>query len=182
MMIPKLVLLAFVLTKATAANSDWKKRPCSSLQMGQFKCNRPEIDDEKQTETNCTKAGRVLVACMPARGIICDERVWDGDTEAFHVYVPCRYVTSYHYKTAVLLSVFLGMFGFDRLYLGYMAIGLLKFCTFGFMLIGYLIDMILIITQTLKPIDGSNYIVDYYGQVLYPSAAYNNYTFNLTYY
>lgn len=55
------------------------------------------------------------------------------------------------------------MFGADRFYLGYYAIGLLKFCTFGFMLIGQLLDIILIITQVLRPADGSYYIIDYFG-------------------
>lgn len=63
---------------------------------------------------------------------------------------------------------------------GYIAIGVLKTCTFGFMLIGYVWDLVLIITQNLKPNDGSDYIVDYYGQVLYPTPLYNNNTYNLT--
>ena len=50
------------------------------------------------------------------------------------------------------------------------------------MLVGYLIDVLLIITQTLKPSDGSNYIVDYYGQLLIPTPSYNNNTFNVTIY
>lgn len=67
------------------------------------------------------------------------------------------------------------------LFKGYVAIGVLKACTFGFMLIGYLVDLILIITQRLKPSDGSDYIVDYYGQIFYPTFAYNNQTYNMTF-
>lgn len=55
------------------------------------------------------------------------------------------------------------MFGADRFYLGYHAIGLAKFCTLGFMFLGQLIDIILIATQTLGPADGSSYIMPYYG-------------------
>ncbi len=64
---------------------------------------------------------------------------------------------------------------------GYIAIGVLKACTFGFMLVGYLVDLLLIITHTLKPSDGSEYIVDFYGQIIFPTQLYNNRTYNLTY-
>lgn len=76
------------------------------------------------------------------------------------------YRNGYHYDTALLLSIFLGMFGIDRFYLGYPAIGLLKFCTFGFMFLGQLVDVILIATQVVGPADGSAYIISYYGPVL----------------
>lgn len=69
----------------------------------------------------------------------------------------------YHFETAMLLSIFLGMFGADRFYLGYPAIGLLKFCTMGFMFLGQLVDIILIATQVVGPADGSYYIIPYYG-------------------
>lgn len=55
------------------------------------------------------------------------------------------------------------MFGADRFYLGYPAIGLLKLCTLGFMFLGQLIDVILIATQVLEPADGSAYVIPYYG-------------------
>jgi hypothetical protein len=58
--------------------------------------------------------------------------------------------------------------------------GMLKFCTFGFMFIGHLIDMLLIAiqvsfqnfisnflknvySQVVTPADGSAYVVDFYG-------------------
>ena len=43
---------------------------------------------------------------------------WSGVHEAFTKEEPCRYVTGYDYRTALVLSVFLGMFGADRFYLG----------------------------------------------------------------
>lgn len=78
----------------------------------------------------------------------------------------CFHRNGYHFDTALLLSIFLGMFGIDRFYLGYPAIGLLKFCTFGFMFLGQLVDVILIATQMVGPADGSAYIISYYGPVL----------------
>lgn len=55
------------------------------------------------------------------------------------------------------------MFGIDRFYLGYPAIGLVKFCTLGFMFLGQLLDIILIATQVVGPADGSAYVIPYYG-------------------
>ena len=77
--------------------------------------------------------------------------------------VCCSWTNGYHFHTALLLSVFLGMFGVDRFYLGYPAIGLLKFSTLGFFFIGHLVDIILIATQSLGPADGSSYIINYFG-------------------
>ena len=57
----------------------------------------------------------------------------------------------------------LGMFGVDRFYLGYPAMGLLKFSTLGFFFIGHLVDIILIATQSLGPADGSHYVINYFG-------------------
>ncbi len=55
------------------------------------------------------------------------------------------------------------MFGADRFYLGYPAIGLLKFSTLGFFFMGQLLDIILIASQRLGPADGSHYVISYYG-------------------
>ena len=161
-------------------DSKWENRECQSLFMGQYKCAEPLINDITQSALNCTNKGTVKIPCYPANNVICEKKKFDGKTIGFYKETSCRFVTNYYYQTAVLLSIFLGIFGIDRIYLGYMAIGVIKACTFGFMLVGYLIDILLIITQSLGPSDGSNYIVDYYGQILIPSKLYNNNTFNLT--
>ena len=43
---------------------------------------------------------------------------WDNMTVAYRKELPCRYVTGYDYRTALILSIFMGMFGIDRFYLG----------------------------------------------------------------
>ncbi|CAD7682403.1 unnamed protein product [Nyctereutes procyonoides] len=63
----------------------------------------------------------------------------------------------------VQVSLFLGWLGADGFYLGYPALGLLKFCTIGFCGIGSLIDFIPISMQIVGPSEGSSYIIDYYG-------------------
>ncbi len=55
---------------------------------------------------------------------------------------------------ALLLCVFLGVFGIHRFYLGYFGIGVLMLLTGGVCGILVLIDFIRIITGDLKPIDG----------------------------
>ena len=75
----------------------------------------------------------------------------------------CKYTNGYQHKTAILLSVFLGIFGVDRFYLGYPGMGLIKLSTCGMFFVGYLTDIILIATHSLRPSDGSHYVVDYFG-------------------
>lgn len=55
------------------------------------------------------------------------------------------------------------MFGADRFYLGYPALGLLKLSTLGFLFLGQFADVILIATQIVGPADGSHYVMPYYG-------------------
>ena len=51
---------------------------------------------------------------------------------------------------ACLLSLFFGVFGVDRFYLGYPVIGLIKLCTFGMLGIGALADVLLILLQVFQ--------------------------------
>ncbi|XP_075215182.1 TM2 domain-containing protein 1 biscotti [Lycorma delicatula] len=135
---------------------------CSTLRMGQFICPHPDIDfiDIKtQQPQGCTKENKAKVWCKAADGIICTET----NNSTFRRDIPCKWTNGYSFETALLLSIFLGMFGADRFYLGYPAIGLLKFCTLGFMFLGQLIDVILIATQVVGPADGSYYVIAYYG-------------------
>nr|XP_023960625.1 TM2 domain-containing protein 1 isoform X2 [Chrysemys picta bellii] len=124
---------------------------CDELRLGQY----PE-------------SGWGCVPCRPAPNITCkdhsgNENNFTGKEVGFYKPIACRNVNGYSYKVAVALSLFLGWLGADRFYLGYPALGLLKFCTVGFCGIGSLIDFILISMQIVGPSDGSSYIIDYYG-------------------
>ncbi|XP_041647615.1 TM2 domain-containing protein 1 [Cheilinus undulatus] len=140
---------------------------CESLNLGQYLCKDPKIDEATQEPENCRDM-TAWVECLPAPNISCrlsngTEFRFSGEEVGFNKTIPCRNVSGYSYKVAVALSLFLGWLGADRFYLGYPALGLLKFCTVGFCGIGTLIDFILIAMQIVGPADGSNYIVDYYG-------------------
>ncbi|XP_016927925.1 TM2 domain-containing protein biscotti [Drosophila suzukii] len=136
---------------------------CNELQMmGQFMCPDPargQIDPRTQQLAGCTKEGRARVWCIAANEINCTET----GNATFRREVPCKWTNGYHLDTTLLLSVFLGMFGVDRFYLGYPGIGLLKFCTLGGMFLGQLIDIVLIALQVVGPADGSAYVIPYYG-------------------
>ncbi len=55
---------------------------------------------------------------------------------------------------ALLLSLFLGVLGIDRLYLGYSPMWILKLLTAGGLGIWAIIDLVRIIIKSLKPKDG----------------------------
>ncbi|XP_059545316.1 TM2 domain-containing protein 1 isoform X1 [Myotis daubentonii] len=124
---------------------------CEDLRVGQYICKDPKINDATQEPVNCTNY-TAHVPCFPAPNITCkdfsgNETHFTGHEVGFLKPISCRNVNGYSYKVAVALSLFLGWLGADRFYLGYPALGLLKFCTVGFCGIGSLIDFILISMQ-----------------------------------
>lgn len=140
---------------------------CSRPLRGQYSCRAPVIDAKTQQPANCTKENRAPVNCTLNDGLICLPGT-EGPffNNSFIAFVACEWTTGYHFETTLLLSIFLGMFGADRFYLGYPGLGLLKFCTLGFFFFGQLVDIVLIAMQLVKPADGSNYVIKHFGPKL----------------
>lgn len=59
---------------------------------------------------------------------------------------------------AILLSLFFGYFGVDRFYLGYTTMGAIKLVTGGGFGVLWLVDFIRLLTGSLKPADGSDWV------------------------
>ena len=130
---------------------------CEMLKPGQ---KRDDIDINNQQPRDCNRdTQKAPINCIASTGICCNET----KTNYFTRDIDCKWTNGYHFDTALMLSIFLGMFGVDRFYLGYPAIGLLKFSTLGFFFLGHLLDIILIASQIVGPADGSNYVIDYFG-------------------
>ncbi|XP_053549619.1 TM2 domain-containing protein 1 isoform X1 [Bombina bombina] len=156
---------------------------CDELRLGQYICKDPEINPATQEPVRCAN-NTSYAPCFPAPNISCKDyggnvTMFSGNEVGFYRPFPCRNVNGYSYKVAVALSLFLGWLGADRFYLGYPALGMLKFCTVGFCGIGSLLDFILISMQIVGPSDGSSYIIDYYGARLVRLSI-NNETFRKT--
>lgn len=61
------------------------------------------------------------------------------------------------FATAAMLSVCAGWLGADRMYLGYVGIGILKLLTLGGIGVWWIIDIGLLCIGTLKPADGAEW-------------------------
>lgn len=156
------VLLLSCLSLTIATTADPLPVDCRRLRRGQYSCDPPLIHSVTQQPVGCAQNNTAPVTCTLIPGLVCDQT----SNDSFVGSVPCQWTNGYSFETSLLLSIFLGMFGADRFYLGYPGLGLLKFCTMGFLFFGQLADIILIAMQVVGPADGSNYVIKYFGPKL----------------
>jgi len=144
---------------------------CSKLLFGQYRCSEPVVNNVTNEVEGCTSDRQVEVVCLALEDVNCmGDRNWK-------ISLPCRYTNGYYFSTALSLSVFLGVFGIDRFYLGYPVVGLVKLFTFGGFLIGNWADIICISTQVLIPADGSDYVIKVNGPPILSHSTVNEDTY-----
>lgn len=122
---------------------------CKDLRDWYLDCT-PDVT-EYPYEVFCHKNGTFAVNCTVLDNVTCD-----GDTKVvkYHACVPTEGKSR---RIALILSVFLGIFGADRLYLGYISVFMFKFLTGGFFCLGWYLDIFLIMLNGLSPASGDVY-------------------------
>ena len=89
-----------------------------------------------------------------ARKITGDTRVMDERGEAWTAKQIPGVFSKREWMVALLLSIFVGVFGIDRFYLGKVGTGILKLLTFGGFTIWSIIDIVLIAIKRLDDKEG----------------------------
>jgi len=111
-------LLLGIFFLRTSVSLRTNEKSCDELLVGQFECDFLNIDPETQELRNCSQNGKTSVNCTTLPGISCvyNERTLNGSVaNHFTKLVDCRWTNKTHYSTAVILSIFLGWLGVDRL-------------------------------------------------------------------
>eukprot|EP01028_Stygiella_incarcerata_P000170 TRINITY_DN1025_c0_g1_i1.p1 TRINITY_DN1025_c0_g1~~TRINITY_DN1025_c0_g1_i1.p1 ORF type:complete len:170 (+),score=18.97 TRINITY_DN1025_c0_g1_i1:213-722(+) len=142
-LLPILAVLVWMVVGISSAIS------CSSLHPSQLECEETPRDGYGNIR-DCPKNEHfVRISCSVVDGVVCD-----GERK-FSSSISCQPISDKSWFLAMFLSVFLGLCGVDRCYLGHFVLGIVKFCTFGFFFFGYLVDILLLSVQYVEPADGS---------------------------
>ncbi|KAL0226200.1 hypothetical protein P9112_013524 [Eukaryota sp. TZLM1-RC] len=144
-------LLNTILILSTLSISVSAFRQCSSVDSYQYQCEPPHLSNSTYQPINCQRGNFYLTNCTVFDAVHCD------GSRTFEVSFPCRYAHSKSYFRALGFSIFSGIFGGDRLYLGYPTLAVMKLVTFGGFVIGTFIDFILVVLQIVIPSDGTAY-------------------------
>ena len=125
--------------------------------------NKKKTSDNNDSSSSEPKVGcgesHGWVECHVLEGVLCHgPRVFVAyDSNGRWCQEDMRKRGLKQFPTAVLLSVLLGWCGADRIYLGYIGVGLLKMFTLGGVGVWWAIDIFLLCTGSLEP---SGYLWD----------------------
>uniref|UniRef100_A0A915BIK3 Succinate dehydrogenase assembly factor 2, mitochondrial n=1 Tax=Parascaris univalens TaxID=6257 RepID=A0A915BIK3_PARUN len=143
--------------------------PCSFLDERWINCDDP-VDMQSGQGVNITKTDggcyrfggsryesveRTNVTCRVLPCIEC------RGVRTFLKEVPCIKYTGHYFLSTLLYSIFLGVLAVDRFCLGYSAIAVGKLMTLGGLGLWWIVDIFLLITGSLTPADGSNWMPYY---------------------
>ncbi|KAK3724302.1 hypothetical protein RRG08_043299 [Elysia crispata] len=142
---------------------------CTFLPLEFLNCSDPEDLKGNVTKRNeqgygCTKWGgekfedvqKTSVWCTALPGIECF-----GNRTFLRDGFPCIKYNGHYFVTTLIYSVFLGFLGMDRFCLGHTGTAVGKLITLGGVGIWWIIDIVLLVTGQLKPVDKSNWVPYY---------------------
>ncbi|XP_015592159.1 TM2 domain-containing protein CG11103 [Cephus cinctus] len=95
---------------------------------------------------------RTKVSCTVLQDIECF-----GSRSFFREGVPCIKYSGHYFATTLLYSILLGFLGMDRFCLGQTGTAVGKLLTLGGIGVWWIVDVILLVTNSLQPEDGSNW-------------------------
>lgn len=113
-----------------------------------------------ETGFGCVKFGgsryedveKTKVSCTVLPDIECY-----GPRTFFREGVPCIKYSEHYFATTLLYSILLGFLGMDRFCLGQTGTAVGKLLTLGGVGVWWIVDVILLVTNSLQPEDGSNW-------------------------
>ncbi|KAL7299852.1 hypothetical protein TKK_0007185 [Trichogramma kaykai] len=110
--------------------------------MGCVKFGGSRYEDVERTKVFCT-----VLPDIECHG--CKTFLRDG--------VPCIKYSGHYFTTTLLYSILLGFLGMDRFCLGQTGTAVGKLLTLGGIGVWWVVDVILLVTNSLQPEDGSNW-------------------------
>ncbi|XP_052772270.1 TM2 domain-containing protein 2-like isoform X3 [Mya arenaria] len=143
---------------------------CSYLPMEYLACIEPVDLNGNETRRleldgfGCTKWGgeryedvqKSKVMCIVLQGITCHgNRTFQKDG------FPCIKYEGHYFVTTLIYSVLLGFLGMDRFCLGHTGTAVGKLMTLGGVGIWWIVDVVLLVTGSLRPEQGSNWVPYY---------------------